>query len=132
MITEDYVSFEVAKLLKEKGFNEPTFTYYNNNGELMNSCHFCGNYTLGCFNVVKDEKVNCAAPTHQMVMKWLREVHRIIIIIQKEVYTGSGNWWCRIDRSDRPYIDSIESDADYESYELAAEAAILYCLENLI
>ena len=29
MITEDYVSFETAKLLKEKGFDEPTTgTYY--------------------------------------------------------------------------------------------------------
>ena len=29
MITEDYVSFETAKLLKEKGFNESCYTYYD-------------------------------------------------------------------------------------------------------
>ena len=29
MITEDYVSFETAKLLKEKGFNEPYKLYYD-------------------------------------------------------------------------------------------------------
>lgn len=29
MITEDYVSFEVAKLLKEKGFNELTPLSYS-------------------------------------------------------------------------------------------------------
>ena len=28
MITEDYVSFEVAKLLKEKGFDWYTYAYY--------------------------------------------------------------------------------------------------------
>ena len=28
MIKEDYVSFEVAKLLKEKGFDEKVDTYY--------------------------------------------------------------------------------------------------------
>lgn len=28
-ISEDYVSFEVAKLLKEKGFDIPTETYYH-------------------------------------------------------------------------------------------------------
>lgn len=27
MKQEDYVSFEVAKLLKEKGYNEPTICY---------------------------------------------------------------------------------------------------------
>ena len=29
MITEDYVSFEVAKMLKEKGFNEPCHATYD-------------------------------------------------------------------------------------------------------
>ena len=30
MITEDYVSFETAKLLKEKGFDEPCQYFYDN------------------------------------------------------------------------------------------------------
>lgn len=29
MITEDFVSFETARLLKEKGFNEKVICYYN-------------------------------------------------------------------------------------------------------
>lgn len=33
MITEDYVSFEVAKLLKEKGFDEPLKRFYNSEGK---------------------------------------------------------------------------------------------------
>lgn len=32
MIAEDYVSFEVAKLLKEKGFNEPCRAIYSPKG----------------------------------------------------------------------------------------------------
>ena len=35
MITEDYVSFEAAKLLKEKGFNEPTWTRYENDDDIV-------------------------------------------------------------------------------------------------
>ena len=35
-ITEDYVSFETAKLLKEKGFNEPCLKEYYINGYLSN------------------------------------------------------------------------------------------------
>ncbi len=35
MITEDYVSFEVAKLLKEKGFDIPVWTRYEDNGEVI-------------------------------------------------------------------------------------------------
>ena len=36
MITEDFVSFEVAKLLKEKGFDYPTLHYYyDKDGDLV-------------------------------------------------------------------------------------------------
>ena len=34
MIQEDYVSFETAKLLKEKGFDGECFAAYNGNGKL--------------------------------------------------------------------------------------------------
>ena len=32
MITEDYVSFETAKLLKEKGFDTDSHYYYDKEG----------------------------------------------------------------------------------------------------
>ena len=51
MITEDYCSFEVAKLLKEKGFDYKGFDYIDFEGE-----------------VIRQDR-----PTHQMAMKWLRE-----------------------------------------------------------
>ena len=35
MITEDYVSFETAKLLKEKGFDEDIDLWYDENGEMF-------------------------------------------------------------------------------------------------
>ena len=34
MITEDYCSFEVAKLLKEKGFDETCYQKYDDEGYL--------------------------------------------------------------------------------------------------
>ena len=34
MITEDYCSYEVAKLLKEKGFNEPCRAYWDDQPKL--------------------------------------------------------------------------------------------------
>ena len=48
MITEDYISFGVAKLLKEKGFNERT-----------NMPHIDDYQRLACY-----------IPTLQMAMKW--------------------------------------------------------------
>ena len=134
MITEDYVSYEVAKLLKEKGFNEPTFTYYNNDGDLMNSCNFCGSYTLGCFNNVKDEKVNCAAPTLQMAMKWLREVHNILLFLLpaqengKLVYLVEVWTW----NEEEGIYESTYAPMPRKEPEKAIESALKYVLENLI
>ena len=67
MITEDYVSFETAKLLKEKGFNERLLTFYITDK----------NKKEGCFQIMafSDDKIDnnhsnlCyLAPTLQMTM----------------------------------------------------------------
>ena len=67
MITEDYVSFEIAKLLKEKGFDEYC-GYYDKTGEY---------WDYKTFNHKGDEYIS--APTLQMAMKWLRKVHNLSI-----------------------------------------------------
>ena len=43
MIIEDYVSFETAKLLKEKGFDEKVDTLYKTDAEFLKST-LCINY----------------------------------------------------------------------------------------
>ena len=122
MITEDYVSYEVAKLLKEKGFNEPTCGYYHD--DYMNTLLIA---TASCHN----GSINAiAAPTLQMAMKWLREVHNLHI----DVDQSEGNWnptvleledWiCAVKFGDNIPIQ--------DSYEDACEVAIKYCLTNLI
>lgn len=134
MIKEDYISFETAKLLKEKGFNEPTFTYYNNAGDIMTSYDFCGDYISGRFNGIKDEKVNCAAPTLQMAMKWLRNVHKKVINVEYIDFLEHGEVWSYsiLDRNTfHEFTEKSESFTEH-SYEEACEEAIKYCLENLI
>ena len=110
MITEDYCSFEVYKLLKEKGFDGEIHTTFDKEG-----------YTQ-------------ASITHQMAMKWLREVHKVVISIDAH----TANHW-------DGYIDTFEIDilkntsriivpyeiAVHNVYEEAVEAALKYALENL-
>ena len=116
MITEDYVSFETAKLLKKKGFNEGCSTTYTPNGFFHTH-----NYRplLG----------DIFAPTLQMAMKWLREVHNIDIFPWK---IGKGVYSCAILNSNTSQDLSSDKDFPSEKYEETAEAAIKYCLENLI
>ena len=127
-ITEDYISFEVAKLLKEKGFNERLFTFYTTNEAKKE-----GYFELMAFT---DDKINnnhsdyCyLAPTLQMTMKWLREVHNIDIFPWK---IGKGIYSCAIFNSNTGQDLSSNKDFPSEKYEETVEAAIKYCLENLI
>ena len=102
MITEDYVSFETAKLLKEKGFDEKVISFY--------------------------PPGDIPRPTLQMVMKWLREIHNIDIFPWK---IGKGIYSCAIFNSNTGQDLSKDKDFPSEKYEETAEAAIKYCLENL-
>jgi len=120
MITEDYVSFETAKLLKEKGFDEPCHALYHNGEDKI----FFGLDVDSYYNTVLN--ADCyACPTLQMAMKWLREVHNLHIVVFR--YNNSAFpyiWYIFAHNGEKPYKTN--------SYEEACEEAIKYCLENLI
>lgn len=127
-ITEDYVSFETAKLLKERGFNEECRAFYVKSKE-------CG---IELFPVERNHNYNddiyprTSAPTLQMAMKWLRKVHEIFISLNTS-FLYPIRYHCEI----FCYGDNLKTQQDvitenFESPEEACEAAIKYCLENLI
>ena len=124
---DDYVSFEVAKLLKEKGFNEYCLkNYWSSDKELHD-----WKWELS-YNRNSDGNCNtkdCAAPTLQMAMKWLREVHRIDIIIEiSDPSVKDRKYYCMIwDGNNNSYILDL-----FNTYEEAVEAALEYTLKNLI
>ena len=113
MIKEAYCSYEVSRLLKEKGMNKGYFTYYIQK-----------NNTDGTSEAV----TTC---THQMAMAWLREEYHIAINIGwGEIFEDQYRWWCIILNMDN---GNILRDTDFHAfYEEAVEAALKYCLENLI
>ena len=121
MVTEDYVSFETAKLLKEKGFDEECKRRYNCRGELSRVD------SMVYMNSHRDMQDKYVAPTLQMAMKWLREVYCLFIDI--EPLTGITYAWSiwLMNESKKG-----ESSLVYNTYEQACESAIKYCLEHLI
>ena len=123
MITEDYVSFETAKLLKDKGFNEMTeLAYEIEDGHIRNDLpvSYWRNSEIGKY------KFSC--PTLQMAMKWLREVHHLHITVFS---SSQESWMYRVTKPHQTLEEGCYGE-DYTSYEEACEAAIKYCLENLI
>ena len=129
MITEDYVSFEVAKLLKEKGFDgECDYLYVN--GNIVRAQGYRCNWNKG-ETIFADYKNECSAPTLQLAMKWLREVHKWHIEISRGEYGYFVHIVSAKNLSTENYTVQLEGGYNL-SYEEACEAAIRYCLENLI
>lgn len=132
MITEDYVSFEVAKLLKEKGFNADTehnMWYVVEN--FSTGCHWNScTYKVGDITREYDEKCCIVMPTLQMAMKWLRVNYNIHI---EPRYFPMPNIYRYVIIHSPTTIENIDSHPQYfNSYEEACEEAIKYCLEILI
>ena len=151
MITEDHVSFETAKLLKEKGFNEECYCFWqydkaNNKDDTdgisllecipinlsernvyLSSCNSKIDYLF------KDKLMSSgySAPTLQMAMKWLRENYGIFCVlrqyVEKNMEDISYNW-----NVEGKSGISVGNGGGFRTYEQACEAAIKYCLENLI
>ena len=131
MIKERYCSFEVSKLLKEKGFDVPCIGRYS-----IRSKEFHLDCTRLCNN---GGLFACAAPTHQMALDWLREEYRIAIDIritcEKTISYAFDIWDFEIIHPNKfvgGTIDLREQQFGFKSYEDAVETALKYVLENLI
>ncbi|MBQ3945691.1 MAG: hypothetical protein II684_05215 [Treponema sp.] len=118
MKTEDYVSFETAKLLKEKGFGDCA-TSFLGNGNMFPTC------------IVK-RKEHYPAPTLQMARKWLREDKNVDIEISvySKGFDGTLTYCADVLAYGNRLI--MKQPIINATYEQTCEAAIKYCLENLI
>lgn len=79
MKKEDYVSLEVAKLLKEKGFNNPCIYFYCEmhdciENTLSNSCRF----KKVTYKELEDGDL--LIPTLYEAVKWLWEKYKLLVM----------------------------------------------------
>lgn len=150
---ETIISFETAKLAKEKGFNYKTYHNYNKKGKLApNSCTPSsespsinrGYYSAGTidadflcqntfYEIWKDTSTEDTrvflAPTQSLLQKWLRETHNIHLVC----------WW--YDQKDKFYTELGRKDKDiirvqtgnttklFKTYEEALEEGLLEALK---
>ena len=126
---EDYVPYKLAKLLKEKGFDWECIGYYVDDEPNNIYYSFCGE-----INSTWEPRC-CSAPTLQMAMAWLREVHKIDIDIVSRLSLNADDDHCYsyyIKHQYDKYAYKTYTDGEYQYFEDAVEAALKYCLENLI
>lgn len=119
---EEFVPYELAVKLKEKGFNWICSHYYRTNDKKLFMIFPSEDWSY------IEERIN--APTILQVLKWLREKHEIHIEISIINHDDRILWtWCIYDIESgdiRPYNGSAES------FEKSVLAGIEYVLDNLI
>lgn len=145
MIKEDYVSFEVAKLLKDNGFDgECRMKYFEHDKQM--SYHVPNPSDIFDFTTNRKKletlsKKNhceyCLCPTLQMALKWLRLFHDIIIDVSPNLTLNDvckGGFMAEVYQYGNIVPDGefgCNIGDDY-TYEQVVEAALLYVLKNLI
>ena len=125
MLKKEFVPHEQSLALKELGFNEPCFGYFNtNNCEL-----FLDNSNNRTSN---DDDRWCSAPTFSQAFRWFREKYKL----QHHIWSGKINsifyGYDILNIEEQEFVvnnsDISGGDCDYETY----EEAELVCLKKLI
>ena len=133
-ITEDRVTLEVAELLRDKGFDEPCDYVYDGNDLkwiyylfIFLDGKIATNSDLKNFN--KGETIS--APTVQMAMKWLREVHKIFITVSNQVSLTDDDitYQFFVCTKEKTILHRGENIRHFED---ACNEAMKFALENLI
>lgn len=126
-IEEDYCSFELSKLLKEKGL-DTEFVFFYRTDEEGKYIHHANTLQPISYKIADDEVV--AAITHQMAMKWLREKKNIYIQIRfsglivpvtkyvVDILDAEGNW--------------IDNNLEERTYYDIVESTLKFCLSRLV
>lgn len=140
---EQLISFETAKLAKEKGFNEyvnsvlaestPKCELYNfkiidTDGEIVPCC----NSSLTEFVNTQNERFY-SAPTQSLLQKWLREKHKLYLTINVATYMEEGKYSAELSGYGKKHFMSplIDGFTIYKTYEEALEEGLIEAL-NLI
>jgi hypothetical protein len=120
MIQEAYVSLELAKMMAKAGFSDRCRCYYLGDEP--------SRWTHAYQEVIPKDVPVYECPTQQVAMRWLREEHKINI----EVRMLFDSWDFCVQRIPNHEGAIYQAEDIWKSYEAACNAALYYCVDNLI
>jgi hypothetical protein len=126
-MTEHYVSFEIAKILKQKGFDEDCRARYGSAGSFSYEKYPIESSGAEMHNAI-------LAPTIQMTLQWLRKKYNLMCVCLPYATTEGIFYAYKIfylDHKQLGYFTKKEKSG-FDDPKSAYEDAIIYCLENLI
>ena len=142
---EQLISFETAKLAKEKGFDVPVdslYSMYSNNNVIIDNDYLRKYNKFDKKEYIKTKNWNLkkkftSAPTQSLLQKWLREVYNISVNPIPNFKTNLNQYHLGIVFINKGVVDAtiIKSDAAYkttvlfDSYEEALEKGLQEALK---
>lgn len=126
---EDYISPEIARLLKEKGFDakcDKCYAYFADDDIRFLKLKYPKSAQL-----LIENRYPCI--TLQMAMKWLVREHRLYVNVTPSVEDchWTEKWHSYVEELNKRYPFG-RFIGTFNSHEQACEAAIKYCLERII
>ena len=133
---ETLISFETARLAKEKGFNIFQDSWYDKNGEecFVEHSDYCfSDYfsfkELDNGELITEEEIY-SAPTQSLLQKWLRKKHELSVETFSLSYHNKIQFTFNIKKLNESLIIIIsKNNLHYNSDEEALEAGLLECLK---
>ena len=123
-MTEDFVPFEIAKKLKEKGYPQQC----GDNAYILEDEY--EEFEVGSLEfipLIPEHVPTVVAPTISQALKWLREEKKIHI--HSRYSFANSKWWWNISMLEKHNLEY--SDAEYQSHEAAVLAGIECALGEL-
>lgn len=124
---EQLITFETAKLTREKGFDIPTNGryYWDYQWKLSKK---------GATKCDNSDEDSYSAPTQSLLQRWLREIHNLFINVYFDPITHYH--YCKIDRwNDKPIyvLNKLDgaSQPEFTSYEDAMEKGLKKALKHI-
>ena len=122
---KEFVPYELAVKLKELGFNEPCFAWYDGRYIASINQNYCKNSEEWL------NTIHCAAPLYQQAFRWFRERYNAVceIIRREDKNHSTFIGWVYIDNRKIDVVSYWDSKT-YEEAELACLTKLIEIVEQ--
>lgn len=124
---EDFVNYEIANKLKNLGFEESTYHYYN-----IDDIRYCRDDYPSDHNGDPLREFEISAPTISQVLKWLRDKFSLHISQKPYACKDGLMWMYEIRKFNKRIVFVIANKTGFVEEEEASLAGIEHAIDNLI
>lgn len=131
----EFIPYTQALELKELGFNEPCWAWYNISDEDVRCCYSEGRSPITNIQEEWNAKIdnrpieNIGLPTFSQAFRWLREKYNILGIVGY-CDDNSGKFMAVIDKINDPIDYDMNTKNTYEEAELACLIKLIEITKN--